>query len=591
MPYPKAGESEQDYVSRFMASAEARKDYPDEKQRAAVAYSMFKERKNASTHELAAVWDRLSADDVEDLLGHGRFTVDVQSGKPYPFIRQPADVQREFKASYEDAHENANAEPADKFCPSCGAGEMRAMANGIPGVECPQCGHEVRGAMAAAAPMPLSPDACPGCTHSLENDHDAIGCNAEDCACTRTNAEKKNAGGFNDNKVRVYSMDDDQFMPPTFDTVDQAKHYCQVKQITGVIYQGNKSVGTITPMGMMKNTDQDAVERVAMEDFEAHVAGCSTCSAEYASASPDPARLCADGVKLVRRANENAIVDIKAHHWDRMTVDNRRRLLEDLGQKADPTLRFSQLPPSVQSYIEDSAMDTKHYGLENAGGKPATNEDILAHMSECPTCLGRNPKVKCPVYEKMLDSFVHGKPYERKNADGTVEVPEKHLADDAGDLAEITRHAEGIEHEVGEMQAEDADIENALNPKVVRDAEDDFSIVVKGKKVREGLHADEIAGALAEVKAEYAEAENAGNLFSVGDAVKHRDTGRKGVVSKLGDAAKKPYRLAVRWEGASADEDVDPGTIAIENGEHMNSAPETIADRLAAGQARYGSRA
>lgn len=46
MPRPNPGESEQAYVSRFMASAEAQKDFPDEKQRAAVAYSMFKEKKN-----------------------------------------------------------------------------------------------------------------------------------------------------------------------------------------------------------------------------------------------------------------------------------------------------------------------------------------------------------------------------------------------------------------------------------------------------------------------------------------------------------------------------------------------------------------
>ena len=44
MPAPEKGESEQDYVSRFMASLEARKDYPDEKQRAAVAYSMYREK-------------------------------------------------------------------------------------------------------------------------------------------------------------------------------------------------------------------------------------------------------------------------------------------------------------------------------------------------------------------------------------------------------------------------------------------------------------------------------------------------------------------------------------------------------------------
>ena len=42
---------------------------------------------------------------------------------------------------------------------------------------------------------------------------------------------------------------------------------------------------------------------------------------------------------------------------------------------------------------------------------------------------------------------------------------------------------------------------NSSEPKVVEDAPDDFSIVIDGKKVREGLHKDEIAFAMEEVKA------------------------------------------------------------------------------------------
>lgn len=44
MPKPRAGESKKDYISRFMSSAEAQSDFPDEKQRLAVAYSMFEKR-------------------------------------------------------------------------------------------------------------------------------------------------------------------------------------------------------------------------------------------------------------------------------------------------------------------------------------------------------------------------------------------------------------------------------------------------------------------------------------------------------------------------------------------------------------------
>lgn len=45
MPNPKKGESESAFVSRYMGSKEAMKTFPDQKQRAAVAYSEF-ERKH-----------------------------------------------------------------------------------------------------------------------------------------------------------------------------------------------------------------------------------------------------------------------------------------------------------------------------------------------------------------------------------------------------------------------------------------------------------------------------------------------------------------------------------------------------------------
>lgn len=47
MPKPNPGESKKDYIGRFMRSGEAQSDFPDEKQRLAVAYSMY-EKKNAT---------------------------------------------------------------------------------------------------------------------------------------------------------------------------------------------------------------------------------------------------------------------------------------------------------------------------------------------------------------------------------------------------------------------------------------------------------------------------------------------------------------------------------------------------------------
>jgi hypothetical protein len=43
MPNPKHGEPQEDFISRFMGSPEAVKDFPDQKQRAAVAYSKWRE--------------------------------------------------------------------------------------------------------------------------------------------------------------------------------------------------------------------------------------------------------------------------------------------------------------------------------------------------------------------------------------------------------------------------------------------------------------------------------------------------------------------------------------------------------------------
>lgn len=46
MPYPEPGESKKSYIDRFMKSGEAEKDFPDQKQRVAVAYSLY-EKKNS----------------------------------------------------------------------------------------------------------------------------------------------------------------------------------------------------------------------------------------------------------------------------------------------------------------------------------------------------------------------------------------------------------------------------------------------------------------------------------------------------------------------------------------------------------------
>jgi len=45
MPRPKKNEGEENFISRYMASKEAIRTFPDEKQRLAVAYSEYKDYK------------------------------------------------------------------------------------------------------------------------------------------------------------------------------------------------------------------------------------------------------------------------------------------------------------------------------------------------------------------------------------------------------------------------------------------------------------------------------------------------------------------------------------------------------------------
>jgi hypothetical protein len=45
MPEPAKGEKLSDFVGRYMGSGEARKSFPKQSQRAAVAYSEFREKK------------------------------------------------------------------------------------------------------------------------------------------------------------------------------------------------------------------------------------------------------------------------------------------------------------------------------------------------------------------------------------------------------------------------------------------------------------------------------------------------------------------------------------------------------------------
>ena len=61
MPNRKPGESEDTFVSRFMASEVMKREYPDQKQRLAIAYSQAKKaaKKSVSEEDMLGVLEEI----------------------------------------------------------------------------------------------------------------------------------------------------------------------------------------------------------------------------------------------------------------------------------------------------------------------------------------------------------------------------------------------------------------------------------------------------------------------------------------------------------------------------------------------------
>ena len=64
MPKPKPNESREEFVNRYMSSEEAKKKFPDEKQRLAVAYTEYKNRKEAEVIFVKAPITKFWEDEV-----------------------------------------------------------------------------------------------------------------------------------------------------------------------------------------------------------------------------------------------------------------------------------------------------------------------------------------------------------------------------------------------------------------------------------------------------------------------------------------------------------------------------------------------
>lgn len=232
-----------------------------------------------------------------------------------------------------------------QLCPECGA-EMTANEAML---DCGACGFRLRGAPTPAVEGIENFCRNARCLHALDPEHDAFGCHVPGCVCTETrrpierpedalpNAlhseykgyiihptgngttgiQKKSAPGSDvmtvnggDNEAKIW-IDKN---PLTENTNANDSWLQKVAKASGVPFaevqrKWNEHVRTVSNenpstfqsefldwYGLRENSN---ALRPAQEAFEAHVAACANCGAEYANAAPDPAKLCAEGQKLL----------------------------------------------------------------------------------------------------------------------------------------------------------------------------------------------------------------------------------------------------------------------------------------------------
>lgn len=68
LPKPNKNEKEQEFVSRCMRSETMNKEFPDQKQRAAVCYSQYKKRKQSAKGGEEPDWSDCEGDNTLTLL-------------------------------------------------------------------------------------------------------------------------------------------------------------------------------------------------------------------------------------------------------------------------------------------------------------------------------------------------------------------------------------------------------------------------------------------------------------------------------------------------------------------------------------------
>jgi hypothetical protein len=303
--------------------------------------------------------------------------------------------------------------------------------------------------------------------------------------------------------------------------------------------------------------------QAAIAAFEAHCKSCPKCGvcrqAPAGSPEADAKNLCATGSQLLVADLENA----SACAYCKKPLGADAAICEECGGHVCPSC--------IEKGKNGRGLCGKcaHGERANAAPKFKPGQMVRVRGESVAIAKDSEPGEKDGLWHYGIvrsdGSRSSAAESEIENAD--ITIPESHLAEDQKSLTTIKKTAEA-------MLAEDAEAKNANKPQVIQDAPDDFSIVVGGKKVREGLHKDEVEFAMKEV-----ELGNAGDLRGFKAAVKDPTTGKvhtgdshAQVMEKvLGDAASsRETKRAVMRAVASNDENtgfVDPSGAFITRAE------------------------
>lgn len=535
MPRPRSGEDESAYVSRFMESAEALKDYPDEKQRAAVAYSMFRER--ANNNELCRACGAATPMNAEGLINDCLYCGDRAMGQQTKPIEDLDNLCRACRHVISPEHDDFGCHVPDCSCTMTGAAAIDQIKSVLPNkaenenAETSKFCRECQSRLGGKSPEGLDGFVQDGVMHVGGNTKDKALCgvmvkenaNAKKMECPSCHG--KNTKLIHDSEGGRFATADGwecqdcdrvwttnaktgavenknaQTIDVTFTNLDTgeervARGYHNVSDAADVIAQRvGLSKKDFDAKWRIKawelhNATPDAQSAVAA--FVEHQRECAQCKD-----AGDASGLCAEGSQLL-------VMDLKNE-----------------GGVAQAALGFQQ-PTSTTA-----ARPKKDH--ENAMTQSQAEHAFRQHVKSCSVCK--------PEYDKMVRDDKSAPDANKLCAEARrLLVADLENAGDAkADAQQIERLAEGIKHEAKEIQMENY---NAADAEVYKE--------------------------LQAVKAEL-----------------------KLLEDRFGGISQAPAPERKRWDllettKAGLEE-------ALKNSEHQNAQPTTMAEREAIGAGRYGS--